>query len=208
MLNSNIKTKLSSFSTEEQITKSFNLAPKYIKHYCNVGKQVFWDYRKMIKIILFLILLRYAANWCGEQSFQWDDPKVLKDFILQNQAAILIIGNILINIAKLTYVLLNLASFIISIAVGIRFVNYLYTKPYFAMTDQEYIDLISNLKSNGIIGKHDNGFIDYDWDEVLNELYRKYLEDKGYQFNQLYQKIQKHYYYLKSTSIRIFDLGS
>lgn len=208
MLNVVIRSKLSNFFTEEEITKSFNLAPKYIKHYYNVGKQVFWDYRKMIKIILFLILLRYAANWCGEQSIQLNNTKVLKDFILQNQAAILIIGNILINIAKLTYALLNLVSFVISIAVGIRFVTYLYTKPFFAMTDQEHIDLISKLKSVGIRGKHNNGFLEYDWDEVLNVLYEKFIEDKDYLLNQSYQKIQKHYYYLRSASIKIFDLGS
>ncbi|WP_131820631.1 hypothetical protein [Desulfoscipio geothermicus] len=139
---------------------------------------------------------------------QIDNPKVLTDFILQNQVAILIIGHILINIAKLTYALLNLACYIISFAMGIRFVNYLYTKPFVAMTDQEHIALISKLKSTGIVGKHMNGYLDYDWDEVLNNLYEKYLREADYTLNELYQKIQKHYFYLKSTSIRVFEFDS
>lgn len=204
----NLKTELSTFFTQGRITRLSNLAPKYIKHFYYVGKQVFWDYWKIIKVISILFLLIYAVNRCGAQFMQIDNPKVLTDFILQNQAAILIIGNVLVNITKLTHTLLNLACYIISFAMGIRFVNYLYAKPFVAMTDQEHIALISELKNAGIVGKHINGCLDYDWDEVLNNLYEKHLREVDYTLNELYQKIQKHYFYLKSTSIRVFKLSS
>lgn len=205
MLNVNIKAGLDTLFTEERITRLSNLGPKYIKHFYYVGKQVVWDYWKILKVISILFLLMYAANRCGEQFIQIDNPKVLKDFILQNQAAILIVGNILVSISKLTYGLLIIVTCIIGFYMGLRFVNCLYTRPFIAMTDQEHIALISILKYIGMIGKHKDGCLVYDWDEVLNVLYEEYLENDN-SINELYQKIQSHFYYLKSTSIRVFDL--
>ncbi|MTI82367.1 MAG: hypothetical protein FH756_00400 [Firmicutes bacterium] len=189
------------------------LLGKYLHYWWYVFNGVLKEHFRLIKALIYLLLITFILQWAYKAWFgvgieNYADQIIPmfgeKTFFLIYWLA----GSMEMSISllePLNHILIYFVAFYIGIKFGIK----MYEKPYKPMLNEDYLSLTDKISSYGIYGKHANGVITFDWDEVLDQIGRKINNNPEHdEFRKLYNTIVKHYWYLKSVGQQMWKLNS